>query len=229
MTNICHKLMLAFSFLFICQSAEAGVIVGATRVIYDGDRKEASVSVINPEKSTPYLIQSWVEKSESSTETPPFIITPPLFRLDSGQENILRIVRTGGQLPDDRESLYWLSIKSIPSTDKEVKNQLLISVKTRIKLIFRPASLKNLASEAYKKLIFSRQKNRLQVYNPTPFYIAFYSVKVGGTEISDAGTVGPQSLMTWPLATGSDNHVRWQTINDFGGISPAESSMLRVE
>ncbi len=46
----------------------------------------------------------------------PFLITPPLFRLDAKQENVLRIIRTGGNLPADRESLFWLNIKSIPSS-----------------------------------------------------------------------------------------------------------------
>ncbi|MDI8993129.1 fimbria/pilus periplasmic chaperone, partial [Salmonella enterica subsp. enterica serovar Anatum] len=40
----------------------------------------------------------------------PFMVTPPLFRLNGGQKNVLRIIRTGGNLPEDRESLYWLDI-----------------------------------------------------------------------------------------------------------------------
>ncbi|MFS1539134.1 MAG: fimbria/pilus periplasmic chaperone [Candidatus Phlomobacter fragariae] len=37
---------------------------------------------------------------------PPFIVIPPLFRLDAGRENILRIMRPGGDLPLDRESFF---------------------------------------------------------------------------------------------------------------------------
>lgn len=71
------------------QQCLAGVIVGGTRVVYNSEKREASISVKNPEKSIPYLIQSWVESENGSTAMKaPFIITPPLFRLDAEQEKI---------------------------------------------------------------------------------------------------------------------------------------------
>ncbi len=213
----------------ICTSqyAAAGVIVGGTRVIYNAAQKETSIAVRNPEKTVPYLIQSWVENaSPTDTSKAPFIITPPLFRLDAGQENTLRIVRTGGQLPEDRESLYWLNIKSIPSSSKADSNQLQISVKTRIKLIYRPASLVANAPEAYKQISFARQGNQLQVTNPTAYQIAFFSVKVGGVEIKEPGSITPFGTLNMPLPAGASGQVSWQTINDFGGITPAENKAL---
>jgi len=217
----------AAAILSTVQFASAGVIVGGTRVIYNAAQKETSIAVRNPEKATPYLMQSWVENaSPSDTSKVPFIITPPLFRLDAGQENTLRIVRTGGQLPEDRESLYWLNIKSIPASSKADTNQLQISVKTRIKLIYRPASLVANAPDAYKKLTFSRQGNQLQVTNPTAYQIAFYRVIVGGVEIKEPGSITPYSTLSLPLPVGASGQVSWQTINDFGGITPAESKAL---
>ncbi|MEI2604629.1 molecular chaperone [Erwinia aphidicola] len=209
------------------QYASAGVIVGGTRVIYNAAQKETSIAVRNPEKTTPYLMQSWVENASlTDSSKAPFIITPPLFRLDAGQENTLRIVRTGGQLPEDRESLFWLNIKSIPSSSKAETNQLQISVKTRIKLIYRPASLAANAPESYKRLTFSRQGNQLQVTNPTAYQIAFYSVKVGGVEIKEPGSITPFGTLSLPLPAGASGQVSWQTINDFGGITAAESKAL---
>ncbi|MGF6562905.1 molecular chaperone [Erwinia aphidicola] len=217
----------AAAILSTAQFASAGVIVGGTRVIYNAAQKETSIAVRNPEKATPYLMQSWVENaSPTDTSKVPFIITPPLFRLDAGQENTLRIVRTGGQLPEDRESLYWLNIKSIPASSKADTNQLQISVKTRIKLIYRPASLVANAPDAYKKLTFSRRGNQLQVTNPTAYQIAFYRVKVGGVEIKEPGSITPFGTLSLPLPVGASGQVSWQTINDFGGITPAESKAL---
>lgn len=225
-SKISHYFILT-CLLSTSQMGWAGVIVGGTRVIYDEGKKEASISVRNPDKSTPYLMQSWVENESSVDKTKaPFIITPPLFRLDSGQENVLRIVRTGGNLPDDKESMYWLNIKSIPSTVKSDTNQLQISVKTRIKLIYRPSTLKNNASEAYKSLTFAQSGNQLKVNNPTPYYIAFHTIKVGGKEIKDAGTIAPRGTLNLPLPVGAVGDISWQTINDFGGITPAENKQL---
>ncbi|MCI1737826.1 MAG: fimbria/pilus periplasmic chaperone [Pseudomonas veronii] len=100
-------------------TAIAGVVVGGTRVVYDGSRKEASISVKNTEKTKPYLIQSWVDDgAQTAPGKAPFIMTPPLFRLDAEQENVLRIIRTGGDFPQDRESVFWVNIKSIPASEK---------------------------------------------------------------------------------------------------------------
>ena len=117
----------------------AGVVVGGTRLIYDGGKKESALNISNPD-AMPYLIQSWVDAQEGDSAKAPFIITPPLFRLDGGQNNLLRVVRAGGNLPTDRESLYWLNVKAIPSVEKK-ENTLQIAIKTRIKLIYRPQGL----------------------------------------------------------------------------------------
>lgn len=199
--------------------AFAGVVVGGTRVVYDASKREASISIKNPEKTTPYLIQSWVESDNSSeVKKAPFVVTPPLFRLDAGQENLIRIISTNGQLPEDKESVFWLNVKSIPSSEKNDKNQLQITVRTRIKIFYRPESIKNQkSSEAYKLLTFSKSGNGLVVHNPTPFYISFYSLKVNGKEIKNVGMVSPRS--TLPIPANNGNTVAYQTINDFGGIT----------
>ncbi|QJI40170.1 molecular chaperone [Pseudomonas sp. ADAK2] len=213
--------------LGITHTSWAGVVVGGTRVVYDGSKKEASISVMNPEKTTPYLIQSWVEStSATATQKAPFIVTPPLFRLDAGQENVLRIIRTGGTFPENKESVFWVNIKSIPSSEKSDTNQLQISVKTRIKLFYRPLGLSGSASEAYKSLKFSRSGNQLQVNNPTPYHVSFYRVSVGNAEIENAGMVAPQSSLTLTIPAGATGVASWQSINDFGGISPDVSAPL---
>jgi P pilus assembly chaperone PapD len=56
--------------------------------------KRASISINNSD-SVPYLIQSWIEMPEGNANKAPFIITPPLYRLDGGQQNIERILLSG--------------------------------------------------------------------------------------------------------------------------------------
>lgn len=207
--------------------ATAGVVIGGTRLVYDGAGKEATISVINPEKKSPYLIQSWVENQNiADSSKPPFIVTPPLFRLDSGKENLLRVMRTGGNLPQDRESLYWLSIKSIPATNKTDQNQLLISVKSRIKLIYRPEGLVGDPGEAWKKITFVREGNMLKATNPTPFYISFHTITAGAIDVdlSDSATLPPMNTLSWKLPAGAGDSVKWKTINDYGGITEEASN-----
>lgn len=127
---------LAFLLALFTVQAQAGIVIGGTRVVYDGDKKEASASIRNPEKSGVYLVQSWVDNGERGGKAP-FIVTPPLFRINPGEENMLRIIRTGGNLPPDRESVFWLNVKSIPATDdsKPHTNVLQVVVKSRLNFL----------------------------------------------------------------------------------------------
>ncbi|MFV0547709.1 MAG: molecular chaperone [Limnobaculum xujianqingii] len=208
----------------LAQAAETGgVTVGGTRVIYNGGKKEASLSVSNTD-TNPYLIQSWAETQTSGAEKAPFIITPPLFRLEGNQQNVLRIVRTGGSLPEDRESLYWLNVKSIPAASKNgAANTLQIAVKTRIKLIYRPQDLKGVPEDVTNKLTWSQQGNQLTVNNPTPFYMNFNQVKVGGREVKDVTYVAPMSQATFTAPAGASGSVTWKIISDYGGVGDEHS------
>jgi P pilus assembly chaperone PapD len=197
---------------------QAGIIVGGTRLVYDGAKKEASLGINNPDK-VPYLIQSWVDTHEGDSSKAPFIITPPLFRLDGEQNNVLRVVRAGGNLPTDKESLYWLNIKSIPSAKKQ-ENSLQIAVKTRIKLIYRPQGLPGTLEEAAKALTWQRNGNTVQVNNTSPYYITLFSVKVNGSPLKNVSMVAPKSSARFDLPTGSSGGaLSWEVINDYGGIT----------
>ncbi|TFZ51994.1 molecular chaperone [Serratia proteamaculans] len=220
------KSLIAVSLLATFTAAQAGIIVGATRVIYQEGSKEETLSVKNPEKDTPYMIQSWVENANAGQQAKTFVITPPIFKLDPGQETNLRIVYMGSAIPKDRESVFWLDVKSTPGTLKSEENQLLVSIKSRLKLFYRPAGMQGNSAEAYKQLKFSRQGNQLTVNNPTPYYVSFYSIKIGGNEIKDAGMVAPLSNTSWPLNGASTHQVTWQAITDFGDISAAAKSQI---
>ncbi|KAA1144491.1 molecular chaperone [Citrobacter portucalensis] len=212
---------------FFSAQAQAGIVIGGTRVIYDGDKKETSASIRNPETSGVYLVQSWVDSGEQGAKAP-FIVTPPLFRINPGEENMLRIVRTGGSLPQDRESVFWLNVKSIPATDdsKPRANVLQVVVKSRIKLFYRPAGLEGQPESAYHHLSVARSGNRLTVSNPGSYYVTLFTLKVDGQEIKDADMVPPKGSVSFTLPAANITHVTWQAISDYGGISQTESRRL---
>ncbi|WP_442801645.1 fimbrial biogenesis chaperone [Serratia rubidaea] len=214
-------------------SAQAGVIVGGTRVVYDGSKREASLSISNPDK-TPYLIQSWTDNDgpdgkQKGEGKPPFVVTPPLFRLDQGGENLLRIIRTGGALPEDRESVFWLNVKSIPSAPQGKRNVLQIAVKTRIKLFYRPKGLPRMTADSYQQVSFQRQGNQLQVSNPTPYFLSFFSLKINGQSVDTTNVmVPPKGSASYRLpANAAGGQVSWQLINDYGGTSNTLTSTLQ--
>ena len=220
------KIAVTSFLLMICAYAQAGVVIGGTRLIYDGGSKESSISVANPD-SLSYLIQSWVDNPDGVSGKAPFTVTPPLFRLDGdGRENVLRVVRTGGNLPEDKESLFWLNIKSIPSS-KKAENSLQIAVKTRIKLIYRPADLGQTLEAAAEGMKWRKEGSSLVATNASPFYITFFSVTLNGAKVSEATMLPPGGNMTFKLPAGArSGTLSWKIINDYGGISKVYSTSL---
>lgn len=222
------KQILTFLLIAFTCKTYAGIVIGGTRVIYNSDKKEVSLSIHNSD-SSPFLIQSWLDDTKNNASgngSVPFIVTPPLFRLNPDATNSLRIVKTGN-LPNDRESAYWLNIKSIPATNPNAENELNISVNSRIKLFYRPANLNaSDASVAYKKITFSRSGDKVYAHNPTAYYISFGELSVNGKKINNPGMIEPHGKASWDIyekTTSPSFNVTWSAINDYGGATKIET------
>lgn len=209
--------------------AAGGVVLGTTRVIYNADSKETSLTVDNISSKQYFLIQSWVD-DEKGNKKVPFTITPPLFRLNANKENMLRIISTGGNLPSDRESVYWVNVKAIPPAPEpgQSQNVLQLAIKTRIKLFYRPAGLPGKVDEAPAGLQWSVQGNDLVVTNPSAYSVTLDTLKVEGKEIKDVNLVMPKTETHYKLPAGSGhgNSVSFTTINDYGGVTPAITAKI---
>ena len=211
----------ALTLALISQNSFAGgVALSSTRVIYDGSRKEAALTVNNKSTTDEFLIQSWIDDASGNKKTP-FIITPPLFKLSPAKNNVLRIVNTSNSLPQDRESVYWVNVKSIPakSEDSEGKNVLQIAVRTRLKLFYRPAGLKGNSMDGWSKLQFTRVgANQIKVENPSAFNLTFNKFYANGHDIEKSGMVPAKGSLNieMPTGTGKVNEVKYSIINEFG-------------
>ncbi|STJ32249.1 F17-like fimbrial chaperone [Escherichia coli] len=103
-----HILLFIFTVLLSLPSYGSVVIMG-TRVIYPAEQKSINVRLNNGD-STPSLIQAWLDTGDPSSPPDsvrvPFIITPPVFRVEPLSGQTMRIMYTGENLPADRESLF---------------------------------------------------------------------------------------------------------------------------
>ncbi|EOE1186737.1 fimbrial biogenesis chaperone [Proteus mirabilis] len=209
------SIIIFFISLFIINTSYAGVIISGTRVIYNEGNKNVSINVKNPDKM-PYLIQSWIDDFEEKKQSK-FTITPPLFRLNPDKENTLRIFLTEEGLPSDQESLFWLNIKTIPATEK-TENSLQIAFKTQMKLIYRPKTLKNVNfEEEQKKLTWSKERGKVIVYNPTPYFMNFQTIKFNGQLVDDISYVKPFSTKSFDINDNNEHGlISWELINDYG-------------
>ncbi len=233
-SSIFHRVLaittLACTVLFsfaVNAASTGGVSLGATRVIYPQGNTQVSLAVNNTDPNAVFLIQSWIENSKENKSSD-FIVTPPLFVMKPKKENTLRIMYTGpNNLPADRESLYWVNVKAIPSVnkDKQSKNTLQIAVLSRIKLFVRPKNLPMASIDAPAKLRFHTSGNTLTVKNPTPYYQTLVQFHAGLATLPTT-MVAPMSQVNVNLPDNAKGAINYQTINDFGANSPTQKAII---
>lgn len=217
-----------------------GISLGGTRLIFDGSNDAATLSVNNGSTGT-WLMRFWVSPygdkvNESGTDgkggaaaSLPFVVTPPLYRLDPQGAVELRVNRVSDTLPADRESVYYLNSLAIPPKkgdkgySKAVTSGLQFAVNTRIKLIYRPAALKDAAvvKALPGKLTVSADGKTLTVKNPTPYYITMVSLAVDGKAVAaDKDTmVAPFGTLSVPSSV-AHGKLTYFTVDDRGARTP---------
>ena len=220
-------LLSLLSTLPLCAQA-GGIVLGGTRIIYPLDSRQQPVSVRNTDDKTTFLVQSWVEDA-TGQKTKDFVVTPPLYTGGPGNENMLRLVHTGGDLPRDRESLYYFNAKAIPSVDKkalEGKSALILAVVTRVKLFVRPGGLKPRPEVAPAELRFRLNGQKITIHNPTPYYLTLTDIKAGKTPVADT-MISPLSDVEVSVPMGAGRDITFSTINDYGGISTPQKGVMQ--
>lgn len=100
------SLMLSlFASSFAAQAEGFGI--NATRLIYPQGAPSISVTVRNTLAATPYLVQTGISRMQHKYEPAPFSVTPPLFRLEAGSTNQIRIVAQNVNAPNNHESVFF--------------------------------------------------------------------------------------------------------------------------
>lgn len=217
----------------------------STRVIANATAKETPVEIINESKNT-YMVQSWLEDLNGSDKNIPLVLTPPVVKLLGGQQGKLRLVVMPGQIPQDRESAFWLNIQEIPPKVKsENRNILTVAVRTRIKVFVRPESLANKVDElenAVEQLVWSHEREGrnvwLKVNNPTPFHISFGQLTIRQSGSQKETDIADRFNMSLPKASrryaipssfiGKKVTITYRSINDYGGVSKAVTKELQL-
>lgn len=215
-------------------TAEARIYLDATRIIFAGEKREASIRVTN-EADNPSLVQTWIseEASGSAPEaaTVPFVIRPPLFRIDGGRSQVIRILHAGTQLPQDRESLFWLNVREVPAGargDSGSPQLLHLVLNKKMKLLYRPKTLRAAgASQAPAQLQWSVVREgqgwELQATNGSPFFVNVNSIDTAGGKVDvGTGAVPPMGSARYRLSHAQrqslGQSITFEYINDQGGV-----------
>jgi chaperone protein EcpD len=228
------------------QQVTASVIISGTRVVYPAGDREITVKTDNTGKQ-PVLVQAWIDdgdlKSRPGTVKVPFVLMPPVFRIDPAKGQTIRIVYTGDPLPQDRESVFWLNVLEIPPKvdDSASTTALQLAFRSRIKLFFRPAGLDGEGAAAAAKGIQwavvpdqGGKGHELRATNPSAFNVTVLKAQVdydGRTfKTTDGAMIAPRASRTFasdtplpvvPVGT----KLGYSTINDFGSEANWEAAI----
>lgn len=219
-------LMLSVIMMGVTVKAWAGgVALGATRVIYPQGDKQVSLPVTNSSASNVFLIQSWVANADG-TKSADFVVTPPLFVIQPKNENVLRIMYVGPALPTDRESVFYLNSKAIPSVDKHKLqgNVLQIATQSVIKLFIRPANLPSFSVDAPAAMRCHLENGHVTLSNPSPYYLSLVELYIGNVKQTNTMVPPKGSLI---LNAPGDGRVKFETVNDFGADTPSQTCTSR--
>jgi chaperone protein EcpD len=224
--------------------AAAGVIIAGTRVVYPAGQSDVSVQLQNASER-PALVQVWMDDGDQDVAPEqakvPFLVTPPLLRMEAQGSNAVRIRFAGAPLRSDRESLYWLNVLEVPPSAGGDSETLQLAFRSRIKVFYRPQALMGDAAAAYRQLRWSLQQTAagwaLRADNPTPWHISFAAI---GLQASDATTldaddagpamVAPMAVQVFPLEGMTTRpsgriEVVFSVIDDVGAVIPVRARL----
>jgi len=212
---------------FFSAPASASSVISGTRVIYPSDSKEVSVKITN-NGASPVLLQSWIDNGDQNARPSsikvPFVLTPPMNRVDGGKGQTLRISYSGGSLPMDKESVFWLNVLEVPAKNKAKaeENTLQMAFRSRIKLFYRPAGLQGNANDAASSVTWSARGGSIEANNPTPYYVNFVNLQINGKSV-DGAMVAPRSSMSVSLPGSAGSKLTGGYVNDYGAVNSYEA------
>jgi len=225
--------------------AMAGVVITGTRVIYPAAQKEVSVK-LNNNGNLPALVQVWVDsgnvESSPADSKAPFLLSPPVFRIDPSKGQTLRMMFTGAALPTDKESVFWLNVLEIPPkapAATEGANVLSMAFRSRIKIFYRPAALVGNFEKAPQQLQWRFQSAatgkgyELQASNPGAFHVSLVGLTLidGGKHYSSTdGMVPPGGTQQFALPElhalpSAIATLEFNAINDYGALIPTQTAL----
>jgi P pilus assembly chaperone PapD len=211
--------------------ATASVVMNGTRFVYREGEKETTIKVSNVGK-LPALTQAWLDDGDANakpeTVDVPFNVTPPIARVEAGKSQTLRLAYTGGELPADRESQFWLNILEVPPKAEEADDggQMQLAFRYRLKLFYRPKGLAGSPDSAADGLLWKAAgSGGISVGNDSAYHVTVNDLKLmidGKVVEAEPFALDPHGVYTVPtkavVEEGSRVDIEFQTINDYGGF-----------
>lgn len=243
---VLFSVTLSYGADFESNSSDTLVFPYERKTFIEGE-KSVSYRLRNATQDTPYLIQGSMENLDQTTgvntleknNDVPFMITPPLHKLEPGQRYHWRVMFIGDttKIAKDRETVYIAKFRTIPpstpmSSDKKNDTQFTAIQALHFKVYYRPKSLENLQLiDEQKKVSFKLVGNEVVVTNHSPIYMTFDSLTVGGVEVDSNELFKPLTPLSEQRFTlkgnVKGNQVTWSILDELVLPLPKQTASLQ--
>ncbi|MGK3141324.1 fimbria/pilus periplasmic chaperone [Pantoea sp. C2G6] len=200
---------------FIADKVQASVTILGSRIIYPGNALSVDVQLKNND-SIPYVMQAWLDNGNINSQPDdksdvPFILTPPLFRIQPLTGQLLKIrLLPEVSLPQDRETLYWFNSLQIPPGNIQTesgRNAIFLMLRNRMKLFYRPKAIGQPVN-VFKDIKITVRKEGVEINNTQPWYLSLTEVAIktaGKKTACAADMIAPfsQKIVRCPSSTHS--------------------------
>lgn len=222
---------------------QAGIVIQGSRVVYPAKEREVSIKMTNIGEQ-PSLVQAWVDKGNEKLTADkadgPFLITPPITRVEAKKGQTLRLVYTGDEAASKtQETVFWLNVLDVPPMPKDQEaNFLQVAVRSRLKIFYRPEGLQGNPNQAAQDISWSVVPAGagfvLRARNNAAFHVSLATVqliaggKIHSVDKDNVKMIAPGTSMDFPLRTltsqpGAGSKVDYQWVTDYGALNRYEA------
>ncbi|CAG9435389.1 molecular chaperone [Providencia alcalifaciens] len=208
----------ALSVLMICSAqAASSVQLDRTRVLMFYGANKAQFAMSNNQAS-PVLASAFITELNGQP-THKFTVSPSVFQIKGKTTHKGAVVQLEN-LPQDRESVFWLNVKTIAPQDPAAKeaSTLEFAIGQRIKLFYRPAGIDQNCVTSAEALQWKRTKEGIKVINPSKVSVSLVKVKseAGVSEIGDV--VMPLSEREYKLNVRHTTGTAFTFVDEYGAF-----------
>ncbi|CAG9435396.1 molecular chaperone [Providencia alcalifaciens] len=215
-------------------ASDGGITLGnSTRIIFNGDEKRVSFPASNDTEQD-YVFHGQVLTKQLDQFSRSFIVSPEVVHLKAGESKQIQIVLLGGDMPQDRESLFYLQGHFLPSDMNSADSTvgMRMSYVLQMKLFYRPEKLKasfDAVDKVADQLSFEFKNKILTVTNRSPYYLTLNSLFCKDIFIptpDDKSMLEPFSNVSFAVELDEVPSLTWTLLNDGGFTTEPQTKKL---
>lgn len=212
-------IVVAIAGIIVCSAyAAGGVQLDRSRVMIKDGKSNSSYAVEN-HYDAPLLVSAVVTNFDGTPATA-FAVSPALYQIKPKSTFQSQVVQLES-LPQDRESVYWLNVRTVLASDtkeEEKKNTIELAIAQRIKVFYRPKGINENCASAVEKLEWTKTSKGVMVKNPSPVAISLVKVISGDKVSSISDTLMPFEQKEWKVFIKGNVENKFTFVDEYGNF-----------